>query len=59
MNMVSKLLLSGLAGSALLGAAEPTAKAPVTRAALFKNGYALVLRLRDAVYPRSYEVLPA
>ena len=44
MNMVSKLLLSGLAGSALLGAAEPTAKAPVTRAALFKNGYALIIR---------------
>ncbi|MBS1371874.1 MAG: hypothetical protein HPZ91_18165 [Lentisphaeria bacterium] len=44
MNSVSKLLLAGLAGSTLLGAAEPMAKAPVTRAALFKNGYALIIR---------------
>ena len=43
MNMVSKLLLSGLAGSALLGAAEPTAKAPVTRAALKSDRSHVVL----------------
>ena len=40
-----KLLLAFFAGSALLcGAAEPFAKAPIVRAALFKNGYALIVR---------------
>ncbi len=45
MNQVATLFAACLAGSALLaGAAEPQAKAPITRAALFKNGYALVVR---------------
>lgn len=45
MNRIATLLSACLAAPALLaGAAEPQAKAPITRAALFKNGYALVVR---------------
>lgn len=50
MNRIATLLSACLAAPALLaGAAEPQAKAPITRAALFKNGYALVVREIPAV----------
>jgi len=50
MNRIATLLSACLAAPALIaGAAEPQAKAPITRAALFKNGYALVVREIPAV----------
>ncbi len=45
MKRTKQLFFACLAGGAcLLGAAEPQVHAPITRAALFKNGYALIVR---------------
>ncbi len=44
MKTAAALAMAALIGANLSGADEPRAKAPVTRAALFKNGYALITR---------------
>ncbi len=44
MKTAAALAMAALIGANLSGADEPRVKAPVTRAALFKNGFALVVR---------------